>query len=340
MSKRVNRRALVEWAFDPTLFRDGQKVLVAVSGGADSMVLLELMAGLARARDLKISVLHINYGLRGRESDLDQLLVSKRCRELGVFLTIEKTDEVRRDDANLEERARELRYRLLHKVARELGAQAIVLGHTLDDQAETILMHLLRGSGLTGLGGIKARSGLLVRPLLSAGRQAVRDYAREREISYRDDASNKDLKFRRNKIREHLLPLLAREYNPRIKDSLVSSAALIREDENFMQEMVATIYRRFVKKSEAGLSISAKEFLSLPRALQRRLLRYMSGSLLPDQTPTGNREALLLALAALEKSGRGVKLDLGAGLTLQRKSGILSLALSSFRTKKIKKKTS
>lgn len=328
MSQPADRRALVESSFNEDLFEVGQKVLVAVSGGGDSMVLLALMVDLAKHKDLEISAAHINYGLRGVDSDRDEQLVSGRCRELGVFLSLERTDELKMTDNNLEERARDLRRRVLHRRAMDIKADRIALGHTLDDQAETILMRLLRGSGLTGLGGMRARDGLWVRPLLGATRLAVRAYAQERGIRYREDQSNNDLRFTRNKIRKSLLPLLVRQYNPNIKQGLVNSAALLREDEIFLQEVTATLYRRLVKKSADALLIPAADFLSLPSALQRRLLRRMLISYAPSLSRVGHGRALLLALDNLRKSDKGMKLDLGLGLTLQRKSGILSLTLS------------
>lgn len=337
----MTRRARVELAFQLDLLERGEHVVVGVSGGADSMVLLELLAAARSTHELTVSAVHVNYGLRGEASQLDEQLVRRRCKELDVFLTLHRATELADEAvdgtvANLEDRARTVRHRVLKATARELGASAIALGHTRDDQAETVLLHLLRGSGLTGLRGMLAREGQIVRPLLGARRAEVRAYARSRGVAYRDDASNVDRRFARNRVRHLLLPLLAEQFNPRIVDVLVDGAGLVAEDERFLDDLAETIYRRFVKETDqagadagAGATratIASTELLDLPLALQRRIVRSMVRSVSPTHAPASHGRAVQAALDGLAKSRAGVEFPLGGGLTLTRSRGTVAVA--------------
>ncbi len=327
MSGDANRQAQKDWVIDPSLFDKGDKILVGVSGGADSMVLLDQLVKLGAQKKLEIAVLHINYGMRGEESDEDEHLVQTRCRELEVFLTIHRSDDLSISDSNLEEAARTIRHKVLKETAKEVNASVIALGHTLDDQAETILMHLIRGAGLKGLGGMSKRDGLLVRPLLDVSRESVRTYAHKNNIIYRDDSSNWDMRFTRNKVRQLLMPMLTENFNPNIRESLANAAEIYKSDEAFLQELTSTIYRRYVKEKKGAVAINASELLEMPPALQRRLVRTMIKVVSPKLSNIGHRKALMIALDTLNKSDAGMKLDLGEGLTLERKAGILTLTL-------------
>lgn len=337
----IPRFPVVEEQFDSELFEKGETVVVGVSGGADSMVLLELLATLARTMELTIRAVHVNYGLRGEASRLDEYLVRRRCHELNIFLTVHRATEITAESSNLEERAREIRHSVLRAEASEFGASAIALGHTLDDQAETILLRLLRGSGLRGLTAMRARDGIIVRPLLRVPRATIRKYAKERAIAYRDDQSNFDLKFARNRVRYQLLPLLKEQFNPNIVSTLVQSAELVGDDERFMDELAETLYKRFVKETAEAVSIASVELTELPRALQRRLLRAMirgltytarsssSNSRTSGPLKVGHSRAVELALKALSKNNKGVVFPLGEGLTLRRNKGSVSVTFQT-----------
>jgi tRNA(Ile)-lysidine synthase len=321
----INRQDPLEAEFITDAFEAGEVVLIGVSGGADSMVLLELLARARRQLDINVQALHVNYGLRGRASLLDERLVQRRCKALGIFLTIERTRELALGASNLEERAREIRQAAFKETAREIGASSIALGHTRDDQAETILMHLLRGSGLAGLRAMSYRDGAIVRPLLKVRRAEVRQYARERGIAYRDDATNDDLHFSRNRVRHLLLPMLQEEFNPNLVQTLTESVKSVAEDQAFLDEMAEMIYRRFVKEdsSQKKVSIMSTELLELPAALQRRVVRSMMRSVLPARVRVGHGVALDAALTTLKKHNAGVRLSLGEGLTLMRSKGTI-----------------
>jgi len=325
----------LELEFNDSLLERGSVVVAAVSGGADSMVLLELLAQLRVLLDLDLHVAHVNYGLRGEASQRDEALVRARCKALDVYLHVEQTDEIKPTTPNLEERARDVRHAFFKETAEEIGATAIVLGHTQDDQVETLLLRLLRGSGLLGLVGMQSseRSGefTLLRPMLGLTRDAVRRYAHERGIPHREDASNRDLRFARNRVRHMLLPMLTKYFNPNVRETLTRSAELVTEDERFLDDLAATLYAKLVKErqTERGTesAISSDELIALPLALQRRIVRSMSRVAAPRER-LGHSVALDNALRTLATHRDGVKFSLGAGLTLQRLQGTVRVTLA------------
>lgn len=203
------------------LFSKGERVLVAVSGGADSMVLLETLTELRRALKLDLVAAYVDHGLR-RGTKRDSALVEKFAQSRGIpFERLIVKVEPR---ASLEEAAREARLEALSKRASRLGCTRIALGHTATDQAETVLLWLLRGTGIRGLAGMRPVRAQFVRPLIDLTREEIRKHAARAKIPYRDDPMNADPRFTRNRIRKELLPALARTYNPQIARRLAALA--------------------------------------------------------------------------------------------------------------------
>lgn len=260
------------------LLGEGDHVLVAVSGGPDSVALLSVLASLAPAKRLTLSALHLNYGLRGEESDEDERFVSRLCAELDVPLICERVDLSAssgiRKAGSLQARARDVRYAALQRAAAALGASKIALGHTADDQAETLLMRMLRGSGAAGLAGIKPlRDAVYVRPLLDVSRAEILAYLDEKGLSYRTDSSNAKPVYLRNRIRQELLPLLKR-FNPAVVGALTRQADILRDEDACLDQWTTDWIGRHVKATEdRSLSVPRGALLELPIALQRRVLR-------------------------------------------------------------------
>jgi tRNA(Ile)-lysidine synthase len=253
-------------------------VLVGVSGGADSMYLwLALMES-----GYSVIVAHFDHQLR-HESAEDAAWVQEQAENRGCLFVLGRADVaalVKEKRGSLEEVARDARYRFLFETAERLHCQAVAVGHTADDQVETVLLHLLRGSGLNGLSGMRYRSFLeaysteipLVRPLLGTWRQDIERSLRMQEISYRQDSSNFDLTFLRNRIRHILLPHLE-TYNPQIRRLLWQTAFLLQMDEQIIEEAVATAWERCVVEHRGDLVIfSTACFFIESDAIQRRLL--------------------------------------------------------------------
>ncbi len=229
--------------------RRGERILAAVSGGLDSMVMLELFTALRKKRKWEIFVGHVNHSLRGRESDGDEAFVRKRAELLGLrclSVRIDVRAEAKHAGKSIEEAARDLRYRALERMRLECGARWIATAHHADDNAETILAHLIRGAGAGGLRGIHPRRGCIIRPLLFAERQALLRFANTRKISWREDSTNREITYRRNFIRRRLLPAI-RELNPGIAGTLTRTSAIFRSLDLFIGARVEKLGRKLVR---------------------------------------------------------------------------------------------
>jgi tRNA(Ile)-lysidine synthase len=216
------------------LIGEGDRLIVAVSGGVDSVVLLDLLAREREALRLTLVVAHFNHQLRGEESDGDEVFVAGRARGYGLECFVERapTAEIaRRDRRGIQETARELRYRFLHALLRSSGSTRIATAHTADDNAETLLLNLLRGAGVQGLSGIPPSRDArrVIRPLLFAERRDIEEYAREENIPYREDSSNRDDHYTRNFLRHQILPRVRDRINPAVVQTLQRTSELFRE---------------------------------------------------------------------------------------------------------------
>ncbi len=270
------------------LFRPHDRLIVALSGGADSCALLDLLTRLP-GYDLHLVAAHLNHCLRGAESDGDEQF----CRELAAGYGI--PFESRRVDVkalaqagglNLEDAGRRARITFLDHVRQQHGAAAVVTAHHGDDQAETVLMRLLRGSGMAGLSGMRYnnRRGYL-RPLLDVTRAQIEQHLVQEGLAWREDASNRDTDFLRNRIRHELLPLLE-QYNPAIRQRLTSAAAILADEERLLESQAEAAFAELFHKDKNQLACSIARLKAQPPALQRRILR------LAYQQLTGNLEGL------------------------------------------------
>jgi tRNA(Ile)-lysidine synthase len=259
------------------LFHHGQHLLVAASGGADSTAVLALLLELAPSWNLSLTAVHINYRLRGNESETDEAFVSDFCRARHIQLVVLRpslTGQRRR--TSLQEMARVARYDAMKKLADDIGADRIVLGHTANDQAETILMWMLRGAGLTGLAGMPfVRESVIVRPLLHSTREEIVAFLRDKGLTYREDSSNSTGRYHRNRIRKELLPVMA-AIAPAAIRVLQRQADLLREEERYLNQVAREQWSRLVGRNEDGAqTFNRQAVASLPTALQRRVVRLL-----------------------------------------------------------------
>lgn len=257
------------------LFVPGQRLLVAVSGGPDSIALLSLLHRLAPSWRLTLTVVHCNYGLRGAESDGDESFVRTFCQELDLPLVIHRPALVkRRQRSSLQATARDARYDFMKQLAHEAGADRIAVGHTANDQAETVLMWLLRGAGMAGLSGMPyIREDTIIRPLLASTREEVLAYLAHEGLTYRRDSSNEKPLYHRNRIRKELLPVITR-LAPAAVRILQRQADLLREDERYLEQVTGDLVRRLVSYDSRDVQrVNRQAFIDLPVALQRRLVR-------------------------------------------------------------------
>jgi len=258
------------------LVNKGDRVLIGVSGGPDSIALLYLFNHLRKELNLELHIAHLDHSLRS-DSGKDRKFVQDLGGKLGLKVISAKCSVSKSRRGSLEEVARQARLNFFFKTARSIKAKKIALGHNLDDQAETVLMRILRGAGLYGLSAILPvrRFGNLeiIRPLLWIERKEIESYLRRRNISYRIDSSNLDDIYFRNRIRRKLLPLLEKEYSGNIKRLLSNIAESSALDYEYLQGVA------LIEIKKTGKSINLKKFLSLHPAIQRLIIRLLISKL-------------------------------------------------------------
>lgn len=252
------------------LIEPGELVLVAVSAGRDSMTLAHLLLRLQKELDFNLAIANFNHHLRP-EADEEGEFVAEFARINGVPVFLGGADIAQLSvGGNLQEIARRERYTYLRSLAAKIGAQKIAVAHHADDQAETVLLHLLRGSGLSGLAAMSPIKNNIIRPLLFASRRDICAYIAENKLEYREDSSNACTKYLRNKIRLELIPLL-RDYNPNITEALIATADICRQDDQVLEDLAENALAEAWINDDNALERTA--FNELPVALQRRVIR-------------------------------------------------------------------
>jgi tRNA(Ile)-lysidine synthase len=268
-----------------SLAEPGQKVLVAFSGGADSTALLHLFTRLRENWSLEVAAAHLNHALRGEQSDADET----HCRQISAewhvpFFSrkVEVEREAKRRRLSVETAAREARYAFLQEVADAIEADVIALGHTRDDQVETVLLHLTRGAGTAGLAGMPMRRGRFIRPLLQVSRQQIRAYCALHELRFVEDVSNLDPRYSRNRIRHRVLPEL-RRVNPRVDEAIERLARVMRDEERWWQLYLQSLEPELtLHRAENEWHLSLEWLARQPEAVQRRVIRYVVQQLSPE----------------------------------------------------------
>jgi tRNA(Ile)-lysidine synthase len=243
----------------------GNRVGVAVSGGADSVALLRLLDRLRDELGITLAVVHFNHDLRGAESEGDAAFVAKLAEALKLEFVSAREDvraEAARQGWNLEDAGRRLRYGFFDQVVSEGRATHIAVAQTADDQAETLLAHVIRGTGPTGLGGIHPVAGAIVRPLLGTRRQILREYLRANGQTWREDSSNRDVRRTRARIREQLLPVLERDFSRAIVDHLSELGRFAREEGNFWDALVEDRFQTLARGDEGGIRVAVDALLT------------------------------------------------------------------------------
>ena len=314
------------------------RVVVGVSGGPDSVALLHILKELAPRLKISLSLAHLNHRFRSRDSDRDAEYVQELALELGLPVIVESRDVpafIKKEGLSPEGGARRARYDFFNKVVTRLKANKVALGHNADDQAETVLMRLLRGSGREGLGGIPPVRELkpgskveIIRPLIEATREEIERYLKENRIKSRLDASNIEPVYLRNRIRLKLLPLLAK-YNPNVKSILVRTAQILGEEDRYLEGIVKKHLKRIMGKKRGGITLDIIKLSSPSLPIQRRILRKSLGLM------KGNKLDIQLAhiddiLDLLRTRGRA-SLDLPGNILVTKEYRRLSLG---FKKKK------
>jgi len=296
-------------------------LLVAVSGGPDSVCLLHILVKLMGELGIRLHVAHLNHQLRGAESEADAQYVSNLARRLGIPATMEQRDVKgyqKHERISLEEAAREVRYTFLAQVAKAIGASRVAVGHTTDDHIETILMHLVRGTGTRGLRGLQLRaewqssgnSLTIIRPLLQVSREETASYCHEHKLMPRIDASNLSLSPLRNRIRHQLLPLL-KSYNPQVTEALLRTAEIASDDLAFIDKEGIQLWAKIAQRQEKTIILDKKRLLELPSALKRHLLRMSIEKLLGNVKDIEMRHIEEITSALTKPAGKRLSLPEG-----------------------------
>lgn len=311
------------------LLDSGDTVVVAVSGGPDSVALLRLLADIAAGFRLRLVAAHFNHALRGEESDRDAGFVAELAASWGLPFETERADIRAAESLNAcpEDAARISRYAFLAEVARRHGAARIALGHHLQDQSETIIMNLLRGTGVEGLRGmVPIREGMFIRPLLGVTRGEILDFLKRRGLGFRTDSSNLSNAFQRNRIRNQLIPELKRDYNPRLDEQLGRLGEIVRLEDDFMNSLAMEKLAEWGVAPDGGeMQVGIEKLAVLHEALQRRIVKAILESLSPQRNGIGYNHVLSVINLCRYGSPHG-RLALPFGIKAGRTYGTLRIS--------------
>jgi tRNA(Ile)-lysidine synthase len=336
MLKRIMLKRIRKTIADCSLLERGDHLLVAVSGGPDSVALLRAMALLSSEYELRLTTAHLNHGLRGAEAKRDEEFVRSLCAGMGIAC-ICKTVDIRMlqkgRGMSLEEICREQRYRFLDEAAETCSARKIATGHHRDDQAETVLINLLRGSGPEGLKGIPpVRDGRIIRPLLHVGRGEILEFLNREGITYMVDSSNLTPLFLRNRIRHELIPELTLKYNPGIVEALSHTAEIIRKDDDYLKAVVRQILCQWgVVPGAAEIKLPLSALLDIHEALQGRVIKYLLEAAAIPGHSIGYRHIETVLAFARKPRRRPASLDLPGLIHVEREGELLKILRVSSR---------
>jgi len=300
-----------------SLIDPGQSVLVALSGGPDSVALLHLLISLRDDLNLRLGAVHVNHRIRKREAQRDEKFCEALCEKLEIDLTIATEDipaRAKRLKQGIEETGREFRYDFFSFLADEDDYDRIALGHHADDQVETILFRLLRGSGRTGLLGMPVRRDQIVRPLLEVPKTDLLEYLKSHDLDYCLDSSNANLDYRRNYLRQKLLPMIREEINPAVDRALLSLRERLADEEAYFERQAARSGKRLVSRTPGGkIELARSGWSRYDNALRRRVLRHLLADLAGGDWP--DRESLERLDDFCLKPGKRISLPQGIDAT-------------------------
>lgn len=252
-----------------------QKVIVAVSGGIDSIVLLDFFLWARALKKIEFVVAHANFQLRGKESDSDENFVRKLCTKNNIPFYSERfktTSIAKNTKRSIQETARDLRYMFFDTLRKSLSADCIATAHNANDNAETVLMNLFRGSGIEGMAGIPVRRGPIIRPFLCVSRKEIVDYARIKKLRFREDSSNRHNEYTRNYLRNKIIPKIERRINPSLTEALTKTAEIFQQHADFIDEMIQQYSASVLSGSEINIRQLEQHHPFLQQLLIHRLL--------------------------------------------------------------------
>jgi len=317
------------------LFEKGEKVIVGVSGGVDSMVLLHILNSLRQELNLSLIVAHINHGLRPLESAKEAELVQRESDKLGLpfeYGNFDVKSLQKLKGFSIQDAAMRVRFHFFEYLLRKYDGQKIALGHNADDQVETILMRLMRGSGLKGLKGmIPLRDGKVVHPLIEIWRDEIESFARENGIPYLIDSSNLRKNYLRNRLRLNIIPLIERECKVNFREAVLRTSTILRWEDDYIEKMVEEAYQRFVSEDGDKISFKFLDYESLHMAIQKRFVnkileKYLMKSISAEEVELDSNQIF----EALKNPPKSFILQLSSGLYLEKRYDVISFKRGTF----------
>lgn len=306
----------------------GDGVLAAVSGGADSVCLLLVLAELKKELGIRLCAFHLNHGLRGPEADRDEMFTKDLCSELGIPCVAAHEDVAAfagKNSMSEEEAGRYLRYRHLEEQAKRLSCSRIAVAHHKDDGVETVLMNLFRGSGLTGLGGIRPVRGTIIRPLLCLRRQEIEDYLKERGRTWCEDSTNRTGDYQRNRIRNDLVPWVKEHVNSQAEEHILRVSALAAQADEYFAGQAEILLSEGRRNGMPENGIWTEIFDRQPDIIKTYLVRALIGQAAGGQRDISSRH--LEAVLALGGPGKGTEADLPYGIKANRGYDLLTVSV-------------
>lgn len=306
----------------------GDRIIVGVSGGPDSISLLHVLHSISGKFLINIHAAHLNHMLRGREADLDTEYVKSFCEKMGIPCSVKYVDVNRlsqQTGLSLEEAGRKARYDFFSDLAGEIGATKIALAHNMNDQAETILMRIMRGTGIDGLCGIKpVRDGMYIRPLIEIPRSEIEKYCKENNLTPRIDRTNLEPVYTRNKIRLELIPYIKENFNSRIEYSLSLMSRLLSEDNDFLNEYVNNIYETIAEKDKGKVLIDVNLLKPYTVSIKKRIIRKAISEAKGNLIGIENKH-VELSLSIAEEGSTGAAVELPGEIKAQKSYNFLEI---------------
>ena len=313
------------YIFHSKLLQKGDGIVIGISGGPDSVALTRIFVELQKKYDLKLSLLHVNYGLRGRDSDLDEELVRKLAVDFEIPLKIVNYEK--QPSGNLEQELRDFRYREFEKERETRKFQWIAVGHTKDDLVETVLMNIIRGAGLKGARGIKPKRGKIIRPLLWSEKSQILEYLDKIDQKHRMDESNFDQSLLRNKIRSKLVPALKKEYNSNITQTIANFADNLGKIENVVDEYTEKTYNDIATEEKEKIVLSVGKLKDISTELRSMVFRRAVNQLKGDVRNLESSHFFEFEKVLQSKKGKAQRIEI-LGLQILRKSNTIEFLVN------------
>ena len=317
----INRHNLIE---------KGDKIVLGISGGPDSVCLLHILNRLKEQFDIEIYAAHLNHQIRGIEAQKDALYVTRLCEEMGIKYFVRSIDVPKYCQENklsIEDGARKLRYEMFFEIMQRTHANKIAIAHNVNDQAETILMRIMRGTGLHGLRGIEyIRDNVIIRPILDIERSEIESYCEQYNLNPRIDQTNLDPIYTRNKIRLKLLPYMQENFNSNVTKAIVRMSSSIKEDSDYIESNALMKFEEICLISDDSIDIPIDLFVDLHNSIKYRVLRYAIKYVLGDTNFIDQKHILeIIELEPEKKVGK--KLNLPRGLFVYRKKNCIIITI-------------